>query len=93
MPQPTGKRSQETITSKTKSGKNDNNTNQLVTEINKKTQDTRLEQQPIERTENPIQKSYTSSTTSQEYCTPPLSPTSKISNINSADIEALNETL
>ena len=93
LPQPTGKGSQETITSETKSGNNDNNTDQLVTENYKKTQDTSLEQQPKERTEPTIQKSYTSSTTSQEYCTPPLSPTSEISDINSADIEALNETL
>ena len=93
MPQPTGKGSQETITSETKSGNNNNNTDQLVTEKNKKTQDTSLEQQPIERTEPTCQKSYTSSTTSQEYCTPPLSPTSEISDMNSADIEALNETL
>ena len=31
--------------------------------------------------------------TSQEYCTPPLSPVSEISDVNSADLEAINETL
>ena len=39
------------------------------------------------------QKSITSSTTSQEYCTPPLSPNSDISDINTAKLEELNETL
>ena len=85
IPQPTGKGSQP--------GNNNNNTDQLVTEKNEKTKDTSLKEQPIERTEPKSQKSYNSSTTSQEYCTPPLSPTSEISDINSADIEALNETL
>ena len=83
LPQPTGKGSQ--------SGNNNNNTDQLVTEKNNKTQDTSLEEQPIERTEPTSQKSYNSSTTSQEYCTPPLSPTSERSDINSANIEALNK--
>ena len=74
-------------------GNNNNNTDQLVTEKNNKTKDISPEEQPIERTEPTSQKSFNSSTTSQQYCTPPLSPTSKISDINSADIEALNETL
>ena len=85
FPLPTGKEAQP--------GNNNNNTDQLVTEKNFKTKDTSSEEQPLERTEPTAQKSYNSSTTSQEYCTPPLSPTSEISDINSADIEALNETL
>ena len=84
-PQPTGKGSQP--------GNNNNNTDRLVTEKNEKTKDTSLNEQQIERTEPTSQKSYNSSTTSQEYCAPPLSPTSEISDINSADIGALNETL
>ena len=39
------------------------------------------------------QNSVTSSTTSQEYCTPPLSPNSAISDINTEELEQLNETL
>ena len=85
FPLPTGKEAQP--------GNNNNNTDQLVTENNNNTKDTSPEEQPFERTEPASQKSYNSSTTSQEYCTPPLSPTSETSDINSADIEALNETL
>ena len=90
---PTGKEPQKTNTEATKPTTTDNKTNQLVKENNTNPQVTNMEQQPIERAENIIQKSHTSSTTSQEYCTPPLSPTSEISDINSDDIEALSETL
>ena len=85
FPLPTGKEVQ--------LGNNNNNTDQLVTENNNNTKDTSPEEQAIEKTEPASQKLYNSSTTSQEYCTPPRSPKSEISDINSADIEALNETL
>ena len=85
FPLPTGKEIQRE--------NNNINSDQLVSENNINTKDASPEEQAIEKTEPTSQKSYNSSTTSQEYCTPPLSPTSEISDINSADIEALNETL
>ena len=57
----------------------------------KNTKDNEL--QLIKRLQTKTQNSITSSTTSHECCTPPPSPNSAMSDINTADLEELNETL
>ena len=64
------------------------------------TQDTNIkhtkdnELQLVDIVETKTHNSVTSSTTSQEYCTPPLSPDNDdISNPNTVELEELNETL
>ena len=94
--EPTGKDIEEPTTLDRSINNNNNNNiaEQLVKKHDTKTQDNNNEEdQLVEKTKHNIQKSNTISTTSQEYCTPPLSPVSEISEINSADLEALNETL
>ena len=91
--EPTGKDIEQPTTMDT-SIINNNIADQLVNKQDSKTQDNNnKEDQLVEKAKNNIQKSNTSSMTSQEYCTPPISPVSEISAINSADLEALNETL
>ena len=91
----TGNDIDEPTTLDTSINNNHNNiTDQLVDKHDTKSQDNNnKEYQLLEKAKHKIQKSNTSSTTSQEYCTPPLSPVSEISDINSADLEAKNETL
>ena len=92
--EPSGKDNEEPTTLDTSINNNNNIADQLVNKHDTKTQDNNnKEDQLVEKAKHNIQKSNTSSTTSQEYCTPPLFPVSKISEINSADLEALNETL
>ena len=81
----TGKDIEEPTTLNT-SINNKNIADQLVDKHDTKTQDNNnKEDQLVEKAKHKIQKSNTSSTTSQEYCTTPLSPVSEISDINSAD--------
>ena len=83
--EPTGKDIEEPTTLDT-SINNNNIADQLVDKHDTKTQNNNnKEDQLVEKTKHKIQKFNTSSTTSQEYCTPPLSPVSEISDINSAD--------
>ena len=92
--EPTGKDIEETTTLDTSINNNNNIADQLVEKQDTKTQDNNnKEDQLVEKAKHKKQKSNTSSTISQEYCTPPLSPVSGISDIISADLEALNETL
>ena len=93
--EPTGKDIEEPTTLDSSINNNNNNTtDQLVDKRDTKTQDNNnKEDQLVEKDKHKIQKSNTSSTISQEYCTPSLSPVSEISDINSADLEAINETL
>ena len=92
--EPTGKDTEEPTTLDTSINNNNNIADQLVDKHDTKAQDNNnKEDQLVEKAKHKIQKSNTSSTTSREYCTPPLSPVSEISVINSADLEALNETL
>ena len=90
----TGKDIEEPTTLDASINNNNNIADQLVNKHDTKTQDNNnKEDQLVEKIKHNIQKSNTSSTTSQEYCTPPLSPVSEISDIKSADLEALNEAL
>ena len=92
--EPTGKDIEEPTTLDTSINNYNNIADQLVNKHDTKTQDNNnKEDQLVEKAKHNIQKSNTSRTTSQEYCTSPLSPVSEISDINSADLEALNETL
>ena len=92
--EPTGKDIEEPTTLDTSINNNNNITDQLVDKHDTETLDNNnKEDQLVEKAKHKIQKSNTSSTTSQEYCTPPLSPVSEISEINSADLEIINETL
>ena len=92
--EPTGKDIEEPTTLDTSINNNNNIADQLVDKHDAKAQDNNnKEDQLVEKAKHKIQKSNTSSTTSQEYCTPPLFPVTEISGINSADLEALNETL
>ena len=95
--EPTGKDIEKPTTLETSINNNNNNNNfadQVVDKHDTKTQDNNNnEDQLVEKAKQKIQKSNTSSTTSQKYCTPPLSPVSEISDISSADLEALNDTL
>ena len=94
--EPTGKDTEEPTTLDTSVNDNNNIADQLVDKHVTKAQDNNnKEDQLVEKAKHKIQKSNTSSTISQEYCncTPPLSPVREISDINTADLEALNETL
>ena len=92
--EPTGKDIEEPTTLDTSINNNKNITDQLVDKHDTETQNNNnKENQLVEKAIHKIHKSNTISTTSPEYCTPPLSPVSEISDINSADLEAINETL
>ena len=80
----------------TPQGEPSNNTNvtqkQITQEINtKNTKDNEPQLVNILRTKT--QNSVTSSTTLQEYCTPPLSPNSDLSDINTEKLEQFKELL
>ena len=78
----------------------DNTNGKTINTITNETQEPIIHKNTAKENELPrinilqtnTQKSVTSSTTSQEYCTPPLSPNSHISDINTEDLEKLNET-
>ena len=92
--EPAGNKQEELNTLDMNTEDTNNKEDQSVDKQDKNTKDTtNKKDQLVDKPQHKIQKSTTSSTTSQEYCTPPLSPDSDISDINSAHLEALNETL
>ena len=75
--EPTGHKQDELTTLDTNTKDTNNKEDQPVDKQDTNTKDTiNREDQLVDKTHHKIQKSTTSSTTSQEYCTPPLSPDS-----------------